>query len=77
MTLTPVRAAAGTGRWEANARVAVWSELLPPPLSFSVNLIKTMNGGTLAAGAEIVHRGRTTMVVDVRGCDSFGGRAGR
>lgn len=43
----------------------------------AVNLIGNMNGGTLAGEAEIVHRGRTTMVVDVRVFDALGGRAGR
>jgi uncharacterized protein (TIGR00369 family) len=32
----------------------------------AVNLIKNANRGTLVAEAEIVHRGRTTVVVDVR-----------
>jgi acyl-coenzyme A thioesterase PaaI-like protein len=47
------------------------------PFPVRVNLIGAMNRGTLAAEAEIVHRGRTTMVVDVRVYDAFGGRAGR
>ena len=75
--MTPTPAAARAGSWEAIPGLDVWPELFPPPQSISVNLMKTMNGGTLAAGAKIGHRGRTTMVVDVRGCDSLGGRAGR
>jgi uncharacterized protein (TIGR00369 family) len=35
----------------------------------SVNLIKNANRGTLVAEAEIVHRGRTTPVVDGRVSD--------
>jgi hypothetical protein len=39
----------------------------PPQLS--VNLIRKLNRGTLVAEAEIVQRGRTTPVVDVRVSD--------
>jgi uncharacterized protein (TIGR00369 family) len=36
----------------------------------SANLIRNTNHGTLVAEAEIVHRGRTTLVVDVRVSDA-------
>jgi acyl-coenzyme A thioesterase PaaI-like protein len=32
-------------------------------------VIRNTNRGSLVAEAEIVHRGRTTLVVDVRVCD--------
>jgi len=38
-------------------------------LQMSVNLIRNTDRGTLVAEAEIVHRGRTTLVVDVRVSD--------
>ena len=40
-------------------------EPVPRPLPLSVNLLRDANGGTLTAGAAIVDRGRTTIVVDV------------
>ncbi len=32
-------------------------------------LLRNTNRGTLTAEAEVVHRGRTTIVIDVRVCD--------
>ena len=67
---------AGEGR-KGNPPGDLRPELLPRNGPRSVNLIGTVNRGTLAAEAEIVHRGRTTVVVDVRVFDALGGRAGR
>ena len=74
MRVTPRGAAAGR---KSNARSDFGPEELPPAALASVNLIGSVNRGTLAAEAEIVHRGRTTMVVDVRVFDARGGRTGR
>ena len=40
-------------------------ELFPLTVQLSVNLIRNANRGTLTAEARIVHRGRTTLVLDV------------
>lgn len=74
--MTGVPGGAETGR-KANACENFGPDEPPPPSGDAVNLIGDVNGGTLAAEAEIVHRGRTTMVVDVRVFDALGGRAGR
>ena len=67
----------GPARPKRNARADFGRNPLPPAGPVPVNLIGNVNGSTLAAEAEIVHRGRTTMVVDVRVFDALGGRAGR
>ena len=58
--------ATAAAMWETNPSGDFRPELFPLTLQFSVNLIRNTNRGTLTAEAEIVHRGRTTMVVDVR-----------
>ena len=40
-------------------------DLFPLTLQLSVNLIRNASHGTLTAEAQIVHRGRTTLVVEV------------
>jgi uncharacterized protein (TIGR00369 family) len=52
--------------WETNATAEFQPGHFPLTLQLSVNLIRNANRGTLVAEAEIVHRGRTTPVVDVR-----------
>jgi len=74
MTLGPTRAGAGAAPAGANPPADLQPELLSPILPSPVHLIATMIGGTLAAGVEIVHRGRTIMVVDGRVFDALGGR---
>jgi acyl-coenzyme A thioesterase PaaI-like protein len=54
---------------EANPNGDFRLGLFPLTPQLSVNLIRNANRGTLVAGAEIVHRGRTTLVVDVRVSD--------
>src|SRR5207302_11205 len=49
----------------AGAGLGLRPELFPLALQLSVNLIRNADGGTLTAEAKIVHRGRTTLVVDV------------
>jgi len=43
----------------------VTPELFPLTLQLSVNLIRNTNRGTLTAEARIIHRGRTTLIVEV------------
>ena len=58
--------------WETNPTAELRPELFPLTLQLSVNLIRNTNQGVLTAEAEIVHRGRTTLVVDVRVTDDCG-----
>jgi uncharacterized protein (TIGR00369 family) len=58
--------------WETNPTGELRPELFPLTLQLSVNLIRNTNQGTLTAEAEIVHRGRTTLVVDARVTDDQG-----
>ena len=51
--------------WETNPSGELRPELFPLTLQLSVNLIRNAGSGTLTAKAQIVHRGRTTLVVDV------------
>ncbi len=62
--------ATAAARWETNPPGEFRPELFPPTLQMSANLIRNTNHGTLVAEAEIVHRGRTTLVVDVRVSDA-------
>jgi 1,4-dihydroxy-2-naphthoyl-CoA hydrolase len=62
-------AATALAMWEANPSGDFRPELFPLTVQFSINLIRNTNRGTLTAEAELVHRGRTTMVVDVRVLD--------
>jgi len=61
--------ATAAAMWETNPTGEFRPELFPLTLQMSANLIRNTNQGTLVAEAEIVHRGRTTMVVDVRVSD--------
>src|SRR5262245_56616441 len=51
-------------KWETNPSGELRPELFPLTLQLSVNLIRNASSGTLTAEAQIVHRGRTTLVVD-------------
>jgi uncharacterized protein (TIGR00369 family) len=55
--------------WETNPSGELRAELFPLTLQLSVNLIRNTDRGALTAEAEVVHRGRTTLVVDVRVVD--------
>ena len=57
--------ATAAAMWETNPTGEFRPELFPLTLQMSANLIRNTNQGTLVAEAEIVHRGRTTLVVDV------------
>ena len=52
--------------WETNPSGVLRPELFPLTLQLSVNLIRNTDRGTLTAEAQIVHRGRTTLVVEVQ-----------
>ena len=58
--------ATAAAMWETNPTADFRPELFPLTLQLSVNLIRNTNRGTLTAEAEIVHRGRTTLVVEVQ-----------
>jgi 1,4-dihydroxy-2-naphthoyl-CoA hydrolase len=62
--------ATAAAMWETNPTGEFRPELFPLTLHMSANLIRNTNHGTLVAEAEIVHRGRTTLVVDVRVSDA-------
>jgi 1,4-dihydroxy-2-naphthoyl-CoA hydrolase len=55
--------------WETNPTGEFRPELFPLTLQRSANLIRNANRSTLVAGAKVVHRGRTTLVVGVRVSD--------
>jgi len=57
--------ATAASMWELNPTGEFRPELFPLTLQLSVNLIRNTNRGTLRAEARIIHRGRTTIVVEV------------
>ena len=59
-------AATAAAMWETNPTAEFRPELFPLTLQLSVNLLRNTNQGTLTAEAEVIHRGHTTLVVDVR-----------
>jgi uncharacterized protein (TIGR00369 family) len=52
--------------WEINPTADFKPEQFPLTIQLSVNLIRNTNQGTITAEAHIVHRGRTTMVIEVK-----------
>jgi uncharacterized protein (TIGR00369 family) len=61
--------ATAAAMWETNASGEFKPELFPLTLQLSVNLLRNTNRGTLTAEARMVHRGRTTLVVEVKVTD--------
>ena len=61
--------ATAAAMWETNPTGEFTPELFPLTLQLSVNLLRNTNHGTLTAEAQVVHRGRTTIVVDVKVTD--------
>jgi uncharacterized protein (TIGR00369 family) len=61
--------ATAAAMWETNPSGEFKPELFPLTLQLSVNLLRNTNRGTLTAEAQMVHRGRTTMVVEVKVTD--------
>jgi 1,4-dihydroxy-2-naphthoyl-CoA hydrolase len=58
--------ATAASMWETNPTGELRPERFPLTIQLSVNLIRNTNRGTLRAEAEIIHRGRTTLVVEVK-----------
>lgn len=52
--------------WEINPTADFKPERFPLTLQLSVNLIRNTNQGSITAEAHIIHRGRTTMVTEVK-----------
>ena len=52
--------------WETNPTADFKPESFPLTVQLSVNLIRNTNQGTITAEAHIIHRGRTTMVIEVK-----------
>jgi uncharacterized protein (TIGR00369 family) len=61
--------ATAAAMWETNPTGELTPELFPLTLQLSVNLLRNTNRGTLTAEALVVHRGRTTIVVEVKVTD--------
>ena len=57
--------ATAAAMWATNPSGELRPELFPLTLQLSVNLIRNTNRGTLTAEARIIHRGRTTLIVEV------------
>lgn len=55
--------------WEFDPQAQLRPERFPLSIQVSTNLIRNTNRGALVADAELVHRGRTTLVADVRVTD--------
>ena len=64
--------ATAASMWETNPTGEFKPELFPLTLQISANLIRNTNRGVLRAEAEIIHRGRTTLVVEVKVRDELG-----
>jgi 1,4-dihydroxy-2-naphthoyl-CoA hydrolase len=62
--------ATAAAMWETNPSGELKPELFPLTLQLSVNLLRNTNHGTLTAEAQVVHRGRTTIVVEVKVTDA-------
>jgi 1,4-dihydroxy-2-naphthoyl-CoA hydrolase len=61
--------ATAAAMWATNPSAELRPERFPLSLQLSINLMGNTDHGTLTAEAEIVHRGRTTLVVEVRVLD--------
>jgi 1,4-dihydroxy-2-naphthoyl-CoA hydrolase len=61
--------ATAAAMWETNPTADFTPERFPLTLQLSVNLIRNTNRGTLTAEAQVLHRGRTTIIVDVKVSD--------
>jgi len=65
-------AATAAAMWETNPTGELRPDRFPLTLQLSVNLLRNTTGGTLTAEAQVVHRGRTTIVVEVKVTDDQG-----
>lgn len=64
--------ATAASMWETNPTGEFKPELFPLTLQISANLVRNTNRGLLRAEAEIIHRGRTTLIVEVKVRDELG-----
>jgi 1,4-dihydroxy-2-naphthoyl-CoA hydrolase len=69
--------ATAAAMWEFDSDATLRAELFPLSIQISTNLIRNADRGTLIAEAELVHRGRTTLVADVRITDDQSGLIAR
>jgi uncharacterized protein (TIGR00369 family) len=58
--------ATAAAMWETNPTADFKPELFPLTIQLSVNLIRNTDQGVITAEAHIIHRGRTTMVIEVK-----------
>ena len=65
-TVPPERRAVTSPMWATNPSAELRPEAFPLPLQLSVNLIGNTDRESLTAEAPIVHRGRSTLVIEVR-----------
>ncbi len=61
--------ATAAAMWATNPSAELRPELFPLTLQLSANLLRNTDRGSLTAEAEIVHRGRNTLVVEVKVVD--------
>lgn len=61
--------ATAAAMWEVNRDGEFQPEFFPLSIQVSTNLIRNTDRGVLTAEAELVHRGKSTMVADVRVTD--------
>jgi uncharacterized protein (TIGR00369 family) len=59
-------AATAAAMWEVNPDGEFRPELFPLSIQVSTNLIRNTDRGVLTADAELVHRGKSTIVAEVR-----------
>ncbi len=65
-------AATAAAMWELNPTGEFRPELFPLSIQVSANLIRNTNRGALTAAAQLIHRGKSTMVAEVRVIDDQG-----
>lgn len=64
--------ATAAAMWELNPSGQLDPARFPLTIQFSANLVGNRRSGKLVATAEIVHRGRTTLVAEVKVCAEDG-----
>lgn len=65
--------ASTAGMWEFNPTRDLRPDLIPLTFQLNFNQVRNASGGKLLADAQIVHRGRTILVVEVKVRDEDGG----
>jgi len=64
--------ASAAGMWQFNPTNALKPDLIPLTFQLNFNQVRNASRGKLMADAEIVHRGRTLLVVEVKVHDDDG-----